>query len=261
MRRWLNYLFIPFVIFSCKAIDVPTDEIVEHPRSYIDFTSITYDSLIVLCNSSPFKNKSIGVFGGSYSMIPESRVVKDGWKSYLNADVFDYGRGGYGFSCKQGSIQDEVDNCNVKDIYVLWASTNDFTSNREAGVPSDYTSKDNYNESKRETQCGGINYCIKRLKEKNPDCLIVMISSSIFYQSQNGHDVSLPNKTGKSLAYYVKMQSECCRLNKIPFLNLLECVKLEESDFQGDKLHYREKGYQKLLIPTTVMLASPHWFL
>lgn len=254
-------MFIPLLVFSCKAIDIPTDEIVEQPRRFVDFSLITNDSLIVLCNTSPFKNKSIGVFGGSYSIIPESRVVKDGWKFYLNADVIDYGCGGYGFSYKQGSIQDEVDNCDVHDIYVLWASTNDFTSNREAGASSDYTIKDNYRESNRVTQCGGINYCIKRLKEKNPNCLIVMISSSIFFQSLNGYELSLTNDTGESLAYYVKMQSECCRINKVPFLNLLESVDLEESDFQGDKLHYNEKGYQKLVIPTTVLLACPQRFL
>ena len=116
-------LFIAFwVSVSCQTLCNP----IEIPIEIVDFSSITKDSLITLCNSSINRNKSIGVFGGSYSIMEESHIVKDGWRHYLNNNVTDYGKSGYGFSSDQGSIQDEVDSCDIKDIYVLWASTNDF---------------------------------------------------------------------------------------------------------------------------------------
>lgn len=113
------------------------------------------------------KGKSIGVFGGSLSVNPESETAKSIWKKMLGVTVTTYGVGGAGFSSLQGtSIQQQVDGAAVHDIYILWCSTNDYNGNRECGEWSDYTELDSYDESKLVTQCGGINYCIKKLLEK-----------------------------------------------------------------------------------------------
>ena len=255
--RVTSLMVFLFLTLSCKGISI---DIVPE-RVKIDLSKISEDSLLVLCRTSANLGKTIGVFGGSYSIIEGSEIVKDCWRSYLDADVKDYGVSGYGFSCEQGSIQNEVNYCDTKDIYVLWASTNDFNNNRLAGEPTDYSMKDSFNEKKRSTQCGGINYCIKSLREKNPTCLIVMISSSCFFQTEKGFDMSKTNDAGESLRHYVEMQKECCRLNKVPFLNLLEMVSFTKDDFGPDLLHYNNQGYSKLIAPTTLLISRPQWFL
>ncbi|HEX5555831.1 MAG TPA: hypothetical protein VFX43_21490, partial [Chitinophagaceae bacterium] len=73
--------------------------------------------------------KSVAVFGGSVSEIPASDSAKVLWKRYLGMDVTNFGVGGAGFSSLQGkSMQQQVDEAGVFDIYILWASTNDYTN-------------------------------------------------------------------------------------------------------------------------------------
>ena len=163
----------------------------------------------------------------------------------------DYGVGGYGFSREQGSIQNEVVICAFNYTCVLWAPTNGLNNNRQTGEPTDYSIVDSYDENKRSIQCGGINYCINTLREKNPNCLILMISSPVFLQTKKGYDMSKTNVAGESLNHFVNMQKECCRLNYVPFLNLLEMVQFCEDDFDDDLLHYNNQGYSKLLVPST----------
>ena len=116
---------------------------------------------------SPYKGfanygKRIAVFGGSLSVNKESDAAKQQWANQLGTEVVTYGVGGAGFSIEQGcSLQKQVDEAGVYDIYVLWASTNDYVNSRPCGNPLDYTALDNYDEGKLNTQCGGINYCIK----------------------------------------------------------------------------------------------------
>lgn len=260
IRKCVLWSIIVPCFASCQVLDLPEERVIQTSRKPIVFSAISEDSLIVLCNNSSYRNKSIGVFGGSYSIIDGSEIVKNSWTYYLNASVTNYGHNRYGFSRKQGSIQDDVDNCDVKDVYVLWASTNDFNNNRKAGAPTDYTLVDSFNDKNRDTQCGGINYCITHLREKNPDCLIVMISSSVFFQSEKGYDFTKTNETGETLLDYVEKQRECCRLNNVPFLDLLENVSFSKDDFREDGIHLNEKGYQKLILPTTVLIAQPQWF-
>ena len=50
-------------------------------------------------------------------------------------DVKDYGIPGHGYSSLQGSIQNQVDMCDLKDIYVLWSSNNDFLNNHHLFYP------------------------------------------------------------------------------------------------------------------------------
>ncbi len=111
--------------------------------------------------------KSVAVFGGSVSVIPVSDSAKIMWKKYLGMTITNYGVPGAGFSSLQGkSLQQQVDEAGVFDIYILWASTNDYTNHREVGNYTDYTEFDGYDKEKLTTQAGGINYCIKRIYEK-----------------------------------------------------------------------------------------------
>ena len=197
--------------------------------------------------------KSIAVFGGSLSVNKESDAAKQIWADLLNAQVITYGVGGAGFSSKQGySLQRQVDTAALHDVYVLWASTNDFNGNRVCGSWSDYTELDGYDESKLETQCGGINYCIKKLREKNPDAQIVFFTSLRFFSRESGYNPYSKdvNAAGFTFAEYVQAQIECCRYHGIPVLNQFELQDVDIDNYRyfylDDKLHMNDAGYRRI---------------
>ena len=208
--------------------------------------------------SSPYKGsknygKSIAVFGGSLSVNKESDAAKQQWANLLGSEVTTYGVGGAGFSIDQGySLQKQVDTAGVYDIYVLWASTNDYNNNRECGTWKDYTAYDGYDERKLHTQCGGINYCIRTLLEKNPRAEIYFFTSLRFFGSDAGHNPfsDQPNKTGKTFADYIEAQKACCAYYGIPVLDQFNLQGINEFNvdlyYLGDKLHMNEDGYRRL---------------
>ena len=92
-----------------------------------------------LTNSMNY-GKTVAVFGGSVSVIPPSDSAKVLWEKHLGLKITNYGVPGAGFSSLQGkSLQKQVDEAGVFDIYILWASTNDYTNKRENGEYTDYT--------------------------------------------------------------------------------------------------------------------------
>lgn len=191
---------------------------------------------------------TIGLFGGSYTLADGSDIVIDMLADSLSAYVTNYGEHGFGFSSLQGSIQDRVDIAAPSDIFILWASTNDFIYNREVGSKYDCTVSDNYDDCKRNTQCGGINYCIKKLREKNPKSTIFFISSIPIYTTEAGYKKDSYNSIGYSFYDYVKGQEECSQMQDIYFLNLYESGLLTEYNyseyFKLKDLHLNRSGYQ-----------------
>ena len=255
-------------------------DILEYPENakYIRFTCTANTTPMVVCgyvstgnfdiarkkdfekvltekvNNHKNYGKSIGVFGGSLSVRQESNVAKQIWKDTLNATVTSYGVGGAGFSSLTGTtpIQTQVDGAGVHDVYVLWASTNDCTSSKEVGEWTDYTKFDNYDESKLTTQCGGINYCIKKLYEKNPNAEIYFFTGLRFFSAEYGYNPysTVKNAVGKTFSEYVEAQKRCCEYNGIPVLDQfnLHGVGLFNYTlyYDSDKLHMNEEGYKKI---------------
>ena len=221
-----------------------------------------------IAKSSPYKGcknygKSIAVFGGSLSVNKESDAAKQIWANLLNATVVTYGVGGAGFSHEQGyTLQKQVDEAGVFDIYVLWASTNDFNNNREVGSWQDYTVFDGYDEAKLSTQCGGINYCIKTLLEKNPRAEIYFFTSLRFFGRDAGNNPfsTEPNRTGKSFADYVDAQKACCAYYGIPVLDQFNLQGINRFNasvyYLGDLLHMNEDGYRKIGPVQAAFLAN-----
>lgn len=189
---------------------------------------------------SPNFGKSIAVFGGSLSVLPESDTAKQIWSDLLDAEITTYGVGGAGFSSKQGySIQRQVDTAGIFDIYVLWASTNDFFGNRECGSWRDYTSKDGFDVAKLSTQCGGINYCIRKLQEKNPKAKIYFFTSLRCFSADY-----------ERFAEYVEGQKQCCEYYAIPVLDQFSIEGINEFNYsvfyKPDKLHMNSEGYKRI---------------
>ncbi|MCQ2146491.1 MAG: DUF4886 domain-containing protein [Bacteroidales bacterium] len=195
--------------------------------------------------------KSIAVFGGSLSVNKESEVAKQMWADELHSVVTTYGVGGAGFAKMQGySLQKQVQDAGVHDIYVLWASTNDYTNSQDPGVWSDYTAVDGFDEDKLYTQCGGINYCIKTLLEKNPNAEIYFFTSFRFFSQEEGHNPfsDNTNMTDTNFAYYVKGQKECCEYFCIPVLDQFNLQGINEYNYKkyyvNDALHMNQEGYR-----------------
>ena len=193
------------------------------------------------------------MFGGSLSVNKESDAAKQLWADLLNAEVTTYGVGGAGFSSLQGyTLQKQVEEAGVYDVYVLWASTNDYTNSRECGTWKDYTALDGYDKSKLTTQCGGINYCIKTLLEKNPKAEIYFFTSLRFFGADAGHNPfsDQPNKTGKTFADYIDGQKACCAYYGIPVLDQFSLQGINEFNvdlfYLQDKLHMNEDGYRRI---------------
>lgn len=208
--------------------------------------------------------KSVGVFGGSLSVYQESKAAKDLWRKYLKLDITDYGVGGAGFSSLQGTtpIQTQVDGAAKKDIYILWASTNDYTNSRQIGEYSDYTYLDNYDSSKLTTQCGGINYCIKKLYEKNPLAEIYFFTGIDFFSQEGGYNpfTEKTNAIGKTYQEYVDAQKKCCEFFSIPVLdqNAISGLNIFNytNYFKNDNLHMKEVGYEKIAMQQVQFLAN-----
>ena len=217
---------------------------------------------------SPYKGhknygKTIAVFGGSLSVNKESDAAKQLWANLLNAEVTTYGVGGAGFSSQQGyTLQQQVEDAGVYDVYVLWASTNDYTNSRECGTWKDYTALDGYDKSKLTTQCGGINYCIKTLLEKNPNAEIYFFTSLRFFGVDAGHNPfsTEPNKTGKTFADYIEGQKACCAYYGIPVLDQFNLQGINEFNvdkfYMEDKLHMNEEGYKRIAPAQAAFLAD-----
>lgn len=237
---FIFFLFISFFVFYASAREkgkLPDERILSMEKILIEKGKL-----------SPNYGKTVGVFGGSLSSLPQSEKAKDVWRKYLGMRVTTYGISGYGFSSQQGSIQNQVDHAAPKDIYILWASTNDYNGQRICGSPYDYSVKDAFNKEKLTTQCGGINYCIKKLREINPSAKIYLFTSLPFFSDESGYDrhSKKTNKTGYNFAYYVKMQKRCCRVNGIPYLDQFSSGFFDKNNsavyYMKDRLHLNEEG-------------------
>ena len=59
--------------------------------------------------------------------------------------------------------------------------------NLPMGSPTDYTEADEYDEGKLGTQCGGMNYCIRHLRQLNPHAQIYIFGSLPFFEHEGGY--------------------------------------------------------------------------
>lgn len=238
MRKKIKYLVILFLVISGDAFSQSGSPSLSFKQSF------NY-------------GKSVAVFGGSVSVIPVSDSAKVLWKRYLGMTVTNFGVGGAGFSSLQGkSMQRQVDEAGKFDIYILWASTNDYTNDRAIGNYTDYTEFDGYDKKKLTTQAGGINYCIKKIYEKNPQAVIYFFTSSKAFNNRGGYDPFYPG----GMNQYVKMQKKVCKLHGIPFLDQFSLDGFNiynEHLYYHDAIHMNASGYKRLGKLQVAFLAFP----
>ena len=260
MKRFASIILA--IVFIAAALPAQGQKRQSEPSSHLLRPSASRPAV------SPYQGcrnygKSIAVFGGSLSVNKESDAAKQLWADLLNARVTTYGVGGAGFAISKGySLQKQVDTAGVYDVYVLWASTNDFTGNKECGTWKDYSAQDGYDESRLDTQCGGINYCIRKLREKNPDAEIYFFTSLRFFRRDSGYNPYSTdvNGAGKTFAEYVQAQIECCRVHGVPVLDQFSLQNVDifnyEQFYLDDKLHMNEAGYRRIAPLQAAFLAN-----
>lgn len=238
MKRRINFLVVLFFLFSSSVFSQNGIETLTLKESF------NY-------------GKSVAVFGGSVSVIPASDSAKILWEKYLGMTITNYGVPGAGFSSLQGkSLQQQVDEAGVFDIYILWASTNDYTNHRRVGSYTDYTEFDSYDQEKLTTQAGGINYCIKKIYEINPNAVIYFFTSSKAFNEKGAYDPFY----AQGMVQYVEMQKKICELHGIPVLDqfILGGYNIYNKDlYYRDPIHMNGLGYKKIGELQVSFLAFP----
>ena len=124
------------------------------------------------------------------------------------------------------------------------------------GNYTDYTEFDNYDVKKLTTQAGGINYCIKKIYEINPNAVIYFFTSSKAFNDRGAYD---PFVSG-GMADHVNMQKKICELHGIPYLDqfTLGGYNVYNKDlYYTDPIHMNEAGYQRLGELQVAFLAFP----
>ena len=184
----------------------------------------------------------IAVFGGSYSVVPGSHVVKDEWTKRFGLAVDSYGVGGNGFCPKfmangeETSIPAQVRRM-VKGgkryaLYVLWCSTNDL--NRPV-----------------DGQNAGIRDCVKMIRAHQPDAKIVLFSSMPVIPSAQYY---------LNLAGLFVGQRETAKELGLPFLDLYTTCGMTPENcgdcYTYDNLHMNDTGYARIRGVTTDFLAT-----
>lgn len=212
--------------------------------------------------------KSIAVFGGSQSTLAQGAgVAQDIWNKYLHfSTIGNYGVGGSGFVRKASgklNIVEQVEEALAEeipyDIWVLQCSTNDWKYGKECGTYEDEpTTQDECT-----TQCGGINYCIRRIHETYPAAKIYLFTSTRFFKTASTTDTtsdeyfelgdsawnpfSTDGVNGKNLKDFVDAQKQCCLKHDVPVLDLYGCTTYNEYNygqyFKSDNIHWNEAGY------------------
>lgn len=189
---------------------------------------------------SPNRGKSVAIFGGSFSVIPESDEAKNFWAEKLDVKIKNYGIGGAGFSKRTGEdrwIPGQIDRALASgeqyDIWVIWASTNDVNNK----VDIDEQNKI-------------LDECIKKIKAERPEAKIMMLTSLPVPMLQHMQNIG----------DYVAGQQRVCWQNKVPCLDLFRQSGINAYNapdyFQGDKLHLNRDGYRHIRELTARFIGS-----
>lgn len=176
-------------------------------------------------------NVTLAVFGGSFSVMKESRTAKQAWCEALPATYDDYGRGGCGFFRGEdigydvpSQVRRALDSGKKYDCFVLWASTNDIWS-RDI-----------------ERQNAGIRKAVGLIRERAPKSKIAFFTS-----------MPIPlkgEKTNALLGEFVDAQLAVCRELGMPVLDLYRQSGIDAANGKAyvasDGLHPSIAGYAKV---------------
>lgn len=228
------------------------------------------------------KGKRMHVIGGSvaYNFCNNNSTATQTMKSLLELDsIVCHAVGGAGAAKGQGhDFQTQIDETLSssisadKDFIVVWCSTNDIGNGQKIGTPYSYTEMDNYDTAALYSQCGGLNYINKKVKDKDSDIDIYLFTSapffnqglagyipSVTYIDRNVGPDSAVNSKGKRAISYVLAQIATGEKNGwIIFDQFTKTFtkKDYENGLFSDGLHPTAAGYLKFVPKQVEVLAT-----
>ena len=158
----------------------PNDLLHMNTDGYNKWKAITTNFIETSCDSLDLTGKTMGIFGGSWSVSASGNELKQAWIDELGITVINYGVGGAGFAIASNSVDTQIAAASSHDIYLLWCSSNDCSANASIGnhnSPIDITS-----------QMGGLGKAIKDLTIKNPSCRVLILSSGKAFDNVRNWD-------------------------------------------------------------------------
>lgn len=240
----------------------------------------------VYFDNSPYKQtniygKNIAIFGGSFSVIQAGDVLRNLMRVRLNSQfvqTFGCGGAGYGWdSCwykgyysgspviVDGKVQWEqsvpkqvewlisyAKNNNISiDYWILFFSTNDFNTHIKNKGSVDFTMSDLSDTSQysnRDTQDGGLIYCINRIYAEFPMAKILVWGSMPFFNARYGYDLTDTTKPTANViqedgttasrtqtntyAEFIADQKAICEKYHIPYLMSMDIAQMNQFNYQ-----------------------------
>ncbi len=146
------------------------DDVHYSNAGYEKFTRATTDFLRTHLGLTT-TGKTIGVFGASYSVYPESQTCKNNWVSELGVTYTDYGVGGASYTNTDLAlnIPNQITGASSHDLYVIWGGLNDCGAGADIG--------DERSPVDIKTQSGGMSKLIEDIYTLNPLAQIVVFTS------------------------------------------------------------------------------------
>lgn len=254
MRNAILHIILLLPFCSCSS-EIDYSPLPEQDDSAVDYST------------SANIGKSLGIFGGSFSVIEESDSCKTHWINKLHLTIENHGINGAGYSnqVQQNGVQTAIEwsyNSDPSyDIYLLWSPSNDFSKGlSEIGTLNDFTAEDSYDSTRLTTMLGGMNYCYQKILQKNPKAEILLFTTlPIFNKGKAGYDLHYDK--GNGLRQYVDAQIEWAKKYDIPYLDLFRKSGFSVENYgiyyQKDAIHPNVEGYKHLRVMTTQFLAFP----
>lgn len=229
---------------------------------------------------SQLKGKTICIFGGSVSRLCSTFGGASVMESMSGVSIINKGQDGGGYAkgttivdgtpvFASGGICDNVNQATqngqpVYDIYLLWSSTNDLYVT--PGDVTDYSFVDNYDVDKLTTQCGGMNYCIKKLQEFAPESRIIVIGSM---EAVGFTYISDFNR----LQTLVEKQEAVAKFQSLPFFSLwansganyynrdafFQWTVENEGESRNDGTHPNKWAYKTVIGPKLIKQIALLW--
>lgn len=234
-------------------------------RTYINTDETKYNNL---------RNCKIAVLGDSVSQQPASEFGKEYVRAMLDATLDTYGVGGAGFSIDSNptwtsgsdkntsgvyqALELSKPDAPIYDVYCLSATLNDpITHGVQMGeitdaIPYAKTGGDpDLTDAALKTMCGGINFAIQRLYEKNPNCKIVLGTMNRCKYENGGSPAELTPLDGTTFqghTYYewVKKIKELGEYWNIPVVDVYGESGINSfnwNTYMDDNYHPNTKGY------------------
>ncbi len=235
-----------------KTLDSPNVDLAYYAAKYPE---AGYETLAARAESVfGLAGKSIAVMGGSLAANNEADAAKSLYLQLLHcSSVVTYARGGMGYATADYRITDFLPLLSQHDIYVLWCSTNDYGTGVPVGSPTDYTEADGYNESHAETQCGGMNKCIRAIRQAFPQATVVGYTSLPFFGSggsrKDGYLEEASPQSGQDINFsqYVEKQRQVFDAANVPYFDQFACGLFDEDNYSSfyisDGFHLNMDGY------------------